>query len=129
MRFEIGRLARHKALRFKPWPGEDGWVGVAGSCCVVQVASHVVECALLHSSPEVRQMLKEAMASNAEEIRASIEKPASFTVEYSFGLVISLQCKIMKKNNWSPFNMIFCSSQGVACFQERLGFQSHDINN
>lgn len=41
---EIGRLARHK------------------------VASHVVECALLHSSPDVRQMLKDAMASNAEEL-------------------------------------------------------------
>eukprot|EP00438_Fugacium_kawagutii_P014158 Skav213271 [mRNA] locus=scaffold2944:82170:82979:+ [translate_table: standard] len=44
MRMDIGRLARHK------------------------VASHVVECALLHSSPDVRQMLKDAMASNAEEI-------------------------------------------------------------
>lgn len=32
-----------------------------------QVASHVVECALLHSSPDERQMLKDAMASNAEE--------------------------------------------------------------
>ena len=25
--------------------------------------------------------------------------------------------------------MVFCSSQGVACFQGRLGFQSHDINH
>ena len=33
----------------------------------LQVASHVVECALLHSSSEARQMLKDAMASNAEE--------------------------------------------------------------
>lgn len=107
MRFEIGRLARHKALRFKPWPGEDSWAGVAGLCCVVQVASHVVECALLHSSPEVRQMLKEAMASNAEEIRASIEKPANFTVEYSFGLVISLQCKIMRKTTGLLSKLVF----------------------
>jgi len=36
----------------------------------LQVASHVVECALLHSSPDARQMLKDAMASNAEELRA-----------------------------------------------------------
>ena len=43
MRLDIGRLARHK------------------------VASHVVEKALLHSGPEERRRLKEAMASNAEE--------------------------------------------------------------
>ena len=50
---DIGRLARHK------------------------VASHVVERALLHSGPEERRQLKEAMASNAEARPFGLEEACS----------------------------------------------------
>ena len=48
----------------------------------MEVASHVVECALLHSSPEERERLKNAMAGNAEECRLMKKRcePASSAV-------------------------------------------------